>query len=284
MDQMEAGSPQIAAGEISAPPAEETKSATPPADDIRNAHGGAAGSMVELVETLLVTILLALFATTFVLQAYKVPSESMEPSLLVGDHVLVNKFVFEGTGAWYERFLPYRAIRRGDVVIFKYPYEDHPDYVKRVIGLPGDRVRVIQGRVYLNEKPLDEPYAEHQRPPADESDDNFPPLDPYTAQTTLLAGWAQDIPNYIHGGDLVVPANRYFVMGDNRDDSLDSRYWGFVDQGAIMGEPVVIYWSVDATSEDYIDRSLIGTIEGIASTLAHLPSRTRWHRMLRRVH
>src|ERR1700733_6581087 len=104
-------------------------------------------SYADFLESLLITILLALFGTTFVLQAFKIPSQSMEPTLLVGDHLLVNKFLFEGTGAWYEKLLPYRQIRRGDVVVFKFPYDDHPHYVKRVIGLPGDRLRIIDEQV-----------------------------------------------------------------------------------------------------------------------------------------
>jgi signal peptidase I len=281
MEPLDASAP--GAPEISAAQPVQT-SLTPKAAPIGTHRHAGTGAIVELSESLLITILLALFATTFVVQAYKIPSESMEPTLLVGDHVIVNKFIFEGSGARYEKLLPYRLIRRGDVVIFKYPYEDHPDYVKRVIGLPGDRVRIVKGRVFVNEQPLDEPYAVHERPDPDDSDDNFPPLDPYAAQTELLPEWARDIPNYIHQDELVVPPNRYFVMGDNRDDSQDSRYWGFVDRGAIMGEPVLVYWSVEATSDDYLDRTLLGTIEGIGQTLIHLPSRTRWHRLLRRVH
>jgi signal peptidase I len=279
MEHIEARAPQIVPSEIST-----TQTVASPAESVSERRHARAGTIAELCVSLLVTVLLALFATTFIVQAYKIPSESMEPTLLVGDHLLVNKFVFEGTAAWYEKFLPYRTIRRGDIIIFKYPYEDHPDYVKRVIGLPGDRVGIVHGRVYLNEKLLDEPYAVHQQPGTDETSGNFPPLDPYSAQTELLPEWAEDIPNYIHQDELVVPPNRYFVMGDNRDDSLDSRYWGFVDRGAVMGEPVLIYWSVDATADDYFDRSILGTIEGIAETLVHLPSRTRWSRMLREVH
>src|SRR5580658_8499420 len=117
------------------------------------------GTPADLLESLLITILLALFGTTFVLQAFKIPSQSMEPTLLVGDHLLVNKFLFEGTGAWYEKLLPYRQIRRGDIVVFKFPFDDHPHYVKRVIGLPGDRLRIVNGGVYVNGELLQEPYV-----------------------------------------------------------------------------------------------------------------------------
>ena len=270
MEQIEAGSTEVVAAQAPAPSHTAARTDT--------------GTLADLVESLLVTILLALFGTTFLLQAYKIPSESMEPTLLVGDHLLVNKFIFEGNGAWYEKILPYRAIRRGDVIIFKYPYEDHPDYVKRVIGVPGDRIRIIDGSVFVNKQHLIEPYAVHEPGGGDPVADNFPPLDPYSMSVGLRPEWAHEISQHIDGDELVVPPDRYFVLGDNRDDSLDSRYWGFVDRSAVMGEPVLIYWSVDATSDDYADRTLIGSLEGIAQTIAHLPSRTRWHRMLREVH
>ena len=104
----------------------------------------------EYLESLLVTIVLALFGTSFVVQSFKIPSQSMEPTLLVGDHLLVNKFIFGGTGVWYEKLLPYRAVRHGDIIVFKYPFDDHPYYVKRVIGVPGDRIRIVDQQVYVN--------------------------------------------------------------------------------------------------------------------------------------
>src|ERR1700741_5132882 len=115
----------------------------------------------EYIESLLVTVILALFGTTFVVQAFKIPSQSMEPTLLVGDHLLVNKFIFGGRGAWYEKVLPYRPIRHGDILVFKYPFDDHPHYVKRVIGIPGDRIRIVDQKVFVNGTRLDEPYVVH---------------------------------------------------------------------------------------------------------------------------
>src|SRR5271155_4714069 len=242
------------------------------------------GAFSDVLESLLVTILLALFGTTFILQAFKIPSQSMEPTLLVGDHLLVNKFIFEGNGAWYDRFLPYRAIRHGDIIVFKFPFDDHPHYVKRVVGLPGDRVRIINQHVYVNGDPVSEPYVVHDPAYEDPFGDNFPPANRYFVEIGLRPEWAEQILSHVHGGELVVPADNYFVMGDNRDRSWDSRYWGFVDRHAIMGRPIVIYWSVEATAEDYNDRSLLGTIRGIEEGVVHLSSRTRWHRMLREVH
>lgn len=244
----------------------------------------ARSGLAEFVESLLVTILLALFATTFVVQAFKIPSGSMEPTLLVGDHLLVNKFVFEGSGAWYDHLLPYHAIRRGDIIVFKYPYDDHPYYVKRVIGVPGDRIRISDGSVFVNDSPISEPYAIHDPLTDDPFGEEFPPALDSIPRNRLRPEWAAKMMNYVRYGELVVPPDGYFVMGDNRDDSWDSRYWGFVPRGAIVGQPILIYWSVRATSDDYSDRSLEGSARGIGSTLAHLSSSTRWNRLLREVH
>jgi signal peptidase I len=238
----------------------------------------------DVVESLLVTVLLALFGTTFIVQAFKIPSQSMEPTLLVGDHLLVNKFLFGGTGAWYEKFLPYREVRRGDIIVFKFPFDDHPHYVKRVIGLPGDRIRIVNQQVFVNGQLLQEPYVVHDPSQDDSFADNFPPINEDFRRYALRPEWADEILDHVQRAALIVPADHYFVMGDNRDRSWDSRYWGFVDRRAIMGRPMVIYWSVQATAEDYNDRSLVGAVRGIGDGLIHLTSRTRWHRMLREVH
>ncbi len=240
--------------------------------------------LAEFLEMLLVTMLLALFGTTFVVQAFKIPSGSMEPTLLIGDHVFVNKFIFEGTGAWYEKFLPYRDIRRGDIIVFKFPFDDHPHYVKRVIGLPGDRLRIVNGDVYIDGVLLQEPYVVHDPAARDPYADNFPPTDRHVLQFVARREWADQLFNYVRDGELIVPPNHYFAMGDNRDRSADSRYWGFVDRDAIMGRPVVIYWSVRATSDDYRSRGASSALSGMGQTLLHLRAQTRWDRMLREVH
>lgn len=247
-------------------------------------HEARKSTIAEYFESLLVTVLLALFGTTFIVQAFKIPSQSMEPTLLVGDHLLVNKFIFEGRGAWYEKILPYRPVHRGDVIVFKFPFDDHPHYVKRVIGLPGDRVHIVRQQVYVNGTALAEPYVVHDPSGQDSFGDDFPPTDPYFIEVGLRPEWAESILQNVRQGELVVPDNHYFVMGDNRDRSWDSRYWGFVDRDAIMGRPMIIYWSVQATSGDYNDRGFVGVIRGIGETLLHLPTRTRWHRMFREVH
>jgi signal peptidase I len=236
----------------------------------------------EYIQSLLVTLVLALYGTTFVVQAFKIPSKSMEPTLLVGDHLLVNKFIFEGRGAWYEHLLPYREIRRGDIIVFKFPYADHPHFVKRVIGLPGDRLRIVNQEVYVNGLRLNEPYVVHTSP--DPFADNFPPHPNDYFYSGLQPEWADDIQNHIANGELIVPPHKYFAMGDNRDQSLDSRYWGFVDRDAIMGRPVIVYWSVAATSEDFEGNGESGNAGGIGHILTHLSSETRWGRMFHEVH
>jgi signal peptidase I len=276
MDAIESGAPPVMA-HVS--PAVSAATPSPASSAARQ-----KSAFADFVESLLVTILLALFATTFIVQAFKIPSGSMEPTLLVGDHLLVNKFIFEGRGAWYDKLLPYRAIRRGDIIVFKYPFDDHPYYVKRVIGLPGDRIHISNSVVFVNGRKLRELYVVHDPLMDDPFGEEFPPAAGAVPGDRLRPEWASQIMSYVHDRQLVVPPEHYFVMGDNRDDSWDSRYWGFVDRRAIVGEPILIYWSVRATSEDYSDRSLAGSMRGIGTTLEHLSNSTRWHRMLREVH
>ena len=210
----------------------------------------------------------------------------MERTLLVGDHLLVNKFIFGGRGAWYEKLLPYRELQRGDIIVFKYPFLDHPHFVKRVVGLPGDHLKMVDQQIYINGRPLDEPYVAHD--PASGYGDplnyNFPPVGTQMYLSSLIPEWSREIRRYIQGDELVVPPGKYFAMGDNRDHSSDSRYWGFVDRDAIMGRPFLIYWSIDANSADYGDTTFAQRVLGIFDTLIHLPSRTRWNRMLHTVH
>lgn len=247
-------------------------------------------NLSEYLESLLVTVILALFGTTFVVQAFKIPSASMEGTLLIGDHVLVNKFIFGGTGKWYEKILPYRPLERGDIIVFKYPYGEHPHYVKRVIGLPGDRLKLVDQAVHINGKPLSEPYVTHDPgAPYDPLNYDFP-LAPGRFVTSSprqeVVNWLdREMRKFVKGDEIVVPPGKYFAMGDNRDRSEDSRFWGFVDHDAIMGRPFLIYWSVEAKSSDYSGESTFWSrLSGVFDTLAHLPTRTRWSRMLHTVH
>lgn len=249
------------------------------------AHTITRGGGHEYLESLVVTVLLALFATTFVVQAFKIPTRSMVPTLLVGDHLLVDKFIFGGRGHWYEHLLPYRDVQRGDVIVFPYPYDDHPYYVKRVIGLPGDRLKIVNRAVYINGIALKEPYAYHDPAiPYDSFGANFPPADLDAFDPSMQPQWAAEILSYVRNGELVIPPGKYFAMGDNRDDSADSRYWGFVDREAIIGRPIVIYWSVQSAEAGYEGRGFGGQMADLLDALIHLPARTRGDRILRLVH
>src|SRR5258706_6021425 len=197
---------------------------------------GDEATFSEYMESLLVTVILALFGTTFIVQAFKIPSASMEGTLLIGDHLLVNKFVFGGRGAWYEKLLPYRPLERGDIIVFKYPFADHQHFVKRVIGLPGDRLKVEDQHVYVNGKPLTEPYVVHD-PGAgyDPLNYAFPPMGNQLYASPVVMEWAHEIKKYVRGEEIVVPAGNDFALGANRDPTLADRSWVLLDCDPVMG-------------------------------------------------
>jgi len=218
----------------------------------------------EYFESIVIAVILALFIRTFVVQAFKIPTGSMEETLLIGDHLLVNKFVFGPTASAAERgLLPIGTIKRLDVLVFKYPEEPDRDFIKRVIGLPGDTVELREKKVYINGKPLDEPYVHFLSPPSGPSE---------LHEVTSL-----DVRERY--GPVTVPPDHYFMMGDNRDNSQDSRYWGFLPRENIKGKSLVIYWSYQAEREDYQDESAGATVKGLVSVFAHFFTRTRWDRM-----
>src|SRR6266481_3555014 len=185
-----------------------------PAPAASQEHQGDHTTISEYLESLLVTVILALFGTSFVVQAFKIPSASMESTLQIGDHLLVNKFIFGGSGAWYEKVLPYRPLARGDIIVFKYPYADHQHFVKRVIGLPGDHLKLVDQQVYVNGKLLNEPYVVHD-PDADYDPFNysFPPAGNLLYSSHVEPEWAHSIRKYVQGDELVVPPGRFFAMG-----------------------------------------------------------------------
>jgi signal peptidase I len=225
-----------------------------------------------------VTVILLLFATASLVQAFVIPSASMESSLLVGDHVLVDKLVFAPSGPVSGHILPYRQVRRGDIIVFRYPVDIKQDYVKRAVGLPGDHIRVVNKQLMLNGHFPQEPYVQHVTGYVDSYRDNFP-SDP----NTIVAPSAKDmLDNHVVNGDVVVPPDCVFAMGDNRDDSLDSRYWGFVPRDNIVGKPLIIYWSYDAPTEALANPSI--GIDHIIDLVEHFPTKTRWRRTLRLIH
>jgi signal peptidase I len=223
----------------------------------------------EYFESIVIAVILALFIRTFVVQAFKIPTGSMEENLLIGDHLLVNKFVLGPTETGIERtLLPIGAIKRGNVIVFKYPVEPDRDFIKRVIGLPGETVELKDKKVYINGKPLEEPYVHFLQPPS--------------GQSAFHEETGYDVRERY--GPVTVPQNQYFVMGDNRDNSQDSRYWGFLPRDYVKGKALLIYWSYEGDREDYQDESASATIKGLVSVFTHFFTRTRWDRMLHQIH
>jgi signal peptidase I len=220
----------------------------------------------EYFESIVIAVILALFVRTWVVQAFKIPTGSMENNLLIGDHLLVNKFIFGPTPLAIGRAtLPVRPMRRGDIVVFKYPEEPDRDFIKRVIGLPGETVELRNKKVYIDNKPLDEPYVHFLTPPSSD----------------LQEVTSVDLRERF--GPVTVPPGRYFVMGDNRDNSQDSRYWGFLPREYVKGKALVIYWSYESGREDYLDEGLGATIQRLASVVTHFFTRTRWERLFHQI-
>ncbi len=225
-----------------------------------------------------VTIILLLFGTTTLVQAFVIPTGSMEDTLLVGDHLLVDKLAYAPAGAFTKHILPYEDVHRGDIIVFRYPINIKDTFVKRVIGVAGDHLKLVNKKVYRNGKLLDEPYVVHKTEYIDSYRDNFPsdpnvPLYP-PAQAMLQ--------NNVVNGEVVVPTGFYFAMGDNRDSSLDSRYWGFVPRENIIGKPLIIYWSYDAPTEQLASPNI--GIDHIFDVALHFFTKTRWNRTFRLIH
>jgi signal peptidase I len=201
----------------------------------------------EYFESICVAVILALFVRTFVVQAFKIPTGSMENNLLIGDHLLVNKFAFAPTMTDVEEaVLPIDSIRRGDIIVFKYPEDLERDFIKRVIGLPGETLELRKKRVYINDTMLDEPYVHFLSPPDDDEGDEF------------------DV--RVRYGPVTVPEGHYFMMGDNRDNSQDSRYWGFLPKEYVKGRALFVYFSF-----------------GEGSGLSSLVTSVRWNRIFHQI-
>ena len=225
-----------------------------------------------------VTIVLLLFGTTTLVQAFVIPSASREDTLLIGDHVLVDKLTYSPDGGVSGHLLPYRDVRRGDVIVFRYPLNIQEDYVKRAIGVPGDRIRLVNKQLMLNGHLVNEPYVVHKTGYIDSYRDNFP-----TQPNSPLPPSAMDmLENHVVNGEVVVPQGFVFAMGDNRDNSSDSRYWGFVPRDNIVGTPLVIYWSFEAPTEDLTNPNI--GIDHLVDVVTHFFSKTRWSREFRLLH
>ena len=285
----------------------------------------------EFVAEWSVTILILLFGTTTIMQAFVVPTSSMESTVLVGDHLIVDKLSYSPSGAFSKHILPYTEIKRGDIIVFKFPPQPTTNYVKRVLGVPGDRIRVEAKAVFLNGHKLEnEYYTQHIRPEIGPYRDFFPIKFPaavkwqdpsakpinheylnntndieeqYKAVRAMLVdqadiglvdGYLREyganqyplrvidmLKNHVdwNTNEIVVPEGSYFAMGDNRDNSLDSRYWGFVPRENIIGKPFVIFWSYETSTENLVDFRL----DHFVDLAAHFFTKTRWDRTLKLV-
>jgi signal peptidase I len=207
----------------------------------------------EYFESIVITAIIALFATTFVVQAFKIPTGSMENNLLIGDHLLVNKFVYGLSSGFPLRILPYEELKRGDVIVFKYPQGPEVAYVKRLIGLPGEKVEMVGRTVYINDKPLEEKYTQY-----------------------IDSGSV-----YEHYGPFNVPDNQYFAMGDNRDNSQDSRFWGYVPRDHIIGKALAIYWSYETPRDEYLQTRIADRLKQFLDVFLNFFTKTRWERTLK---
>jgi signal peptidase I len=236
--------------------------------------------LISSLQSLMGTVVIAIFVITFIVQAFQIPSESMENTLLVGDYLLVNKLCYGGNGLG-DHLMPYQKISRGDIIVFHYPVDPSQHFVKRVIGVPGDHLRMISKRVWINGKLLEEPYVRFIEPPNDAFRDNFPRTDIPAAR--LVGSWWLEMRKLVEDGQLIIPEGHYFVMGDNRDDSEDSRYWGFVPRENIIGRPLVIYWSV-RDWDNNPSPSALGRLDHLIYAITHFFQITRWNRTLRLVH
>jgi len=236
---------------------------------------------VEFLASLAAVLVTGLFIITFILQAFEIPSSSMEDTLLIGDHVFVNREQFAPKTAGVGPLLPYREIKRGDIVVFLSPAEPGLYVVKRIIGVPGDRIHLIDGAVYRNGEKLTEPYVMHKGPVFyDPYRDNFPAVPPSEAYN-VSPEWQLLMRTHVESGDIVVPKDSYFGMGDNRDVSLDSRYWGFIPKENVIGRPMFIYWSFNTPADQYRRTDFGDRIGFLTHVVFHFFDETRWRRTFR---
>ncbi len=257
----------------------KTEAAKPPKAPAKPAKSD--NSFRSFVAEWSVTILILVFGTSMVAQVMAIPTSSMHNTLLTGDHLIVDKLAYSPAGALSRHLLPYEDVHRGDIIVFRHPVLLQENYVKRVVGVPGDHIHLVDKQVFLNGHPAVEPYAIHIFPYADPYRDNFPTAPIEDIPDPQMMQRAQDMlrDDVVHG-ELVVPPGNYFAMGDNRDNSLDSRYWGLVPRENIIGKPTIILWSYDAPTEDLKDY----TVHHFVDLAEHFFTKTRWNRTMRLVH
>ncbi len=237
---------------------------------------------VEFLASLASVLVTGLFIITFIVQAFEIPSSSMENTLLIGDHVFVNRIQFSPPTRLVSAILPYRNIRHGDIVVFLSPETPGLYVVKRIIGIPGDRIHLRDGVVYRNGEKLNEPYVVHKLGDINPYRDNFPAVTPdFSGGSTPNPEWQVAMRQYIQGEDLVVPPDSYFGMGDNRDWSYDSRFWGFIPRENLIGRPLFIYWSFETPPDQYKHTEISERLKFFSKVVIHFFDETRWRRTFR---
>lgn len=243
----------------------------------------------EAVASICSVLVVGLFILTFLAQNFVIPSGSMENTLLIGDHLVVDRLTLAPPAKWMP-FVHYRNPRRGDIVVFIKPVPDdvngEPQYlylVKRCMGVPGDHIHLHEGIVYIN--------GVAQNPPPDGKNipaidpvflDEFPVIPPVAQPGATPEAWAIDFPNHVVDGNLVVPPDKYFMMGDNRHNSLDSRYWGFVPRANVVGRPLFNYWSFKTPEDEYEKPGIGNKIAWMGHVALHFFTDTRWDRTFKR--
>jgi signal peptidase I len=227
-----------------------------PVPQIRRHHEAQDG-LLTMLKSVAEIIIVAMFLVTFVVQPFRIPSGSMEPTLKVGDFLLVDKQSYGPSGGLDRLVLPPARVRRGDLVVFHYPVDARLHLVKRVVGLPGDRIRMRGGRVLVNGRMLREPYAFYSASRPNGFRDEFPSM--LTADPDVDLRWWIELRRSIYNEDVIVPPNEYFVLGDNRNDSEDSRYWGFVPRSAMVGRPLLVYFTLPL-AEEFHGVSVLGRL------------------------
>jgi len=239
---------------------------------------------MEFIASMAGVLVSGLFIITFIMQAFEIPSASMKDTLLVGDHLFVDRVSLAPKTRWIGRLLPYGKIHRGDIIVFISPKQPGLYLVKRVRGLPGDRIHLKDNQLYVNGELQNEPFVIHD--PRQRSElyrENFPNV-PIPVDQDFPEYWRIMLPSQIKDGEFVVPPDHYFAMGDNRDDSLDSRYWGPVPQENLIGRPMFIYWSFETPETTYQQTGIGDRLANVLHTIIHFFDKTRWNRTLKMVH
>jgi signal peptidase I len=216
------------------------------------------------------------------LQAFEIPSGSMEKTLLVGDHVFVDRLSLAPRSSYLGPLMPYRPLRRGEIAVFMSPERPDLHLVKRIVGVPGDRIHLVNGDLYINGVKQVEPYVYHINDSYDPYRDNFPAVSPSVID--VMPEWPLTIRENSNHGELVVPPHHFFAMGDSRYNSRDSRYWGFVPEENLVGRPMFVYWSLDTPESQYMSTSLGDRVQNFFYSAFHFFDKTRWGRMFHPLH